>query len=133
MLFKLFLAFTLVPVIEIYLLIKVGGHIGALRTVLLVIATGFAGAYLARLQGMQTMLSSVWTARDAPRVIHAAGNRYMTKVLDDTRLLVATDANTVIWEIGFTVGIGAIFMVLEGLSLRTLVQSSTSQVGRAQG
>jgi UPF0716 protein FxsA len=56
MLFKLFLAFTLVPVIEIYLLIKVGGHIGAFKTVLLVIATGFAGAYLARLQGMQTML-----------------------------------------------------------------------------
>lgn len=55
MLFKLFLAFTLVPVIEIYLLIKVGGHIGALKTVLLVIATGIAGAYLARLQGMQTM------------------------------------------------------------------------------
>jgi UPF0716 protein FxsA len=56
MLFKLFLTFTLVPVIEIYLLIKVGGHIGAFKTVLLVIATGFAGAYLARLQGMQTML-----------------------------------------------------------------------------
>jgi UPF0716 protein FxsA len=56
MLLKLFLAFTLVPVLEIYLLIKVGSHIGALRTVLLVIATGFAGAYLARLQGMQTML-----------------------------------------------------------------------------
>lgn len=56
MLLKLFIAFTLVPVVEIYLLIKVGGHIGALKTVLLVIATGFAGAFLARLQGMQTML-----------------------------------------------------------------------------
>jgi len=51
----LFLAFTLIPVIEIYLLIRVGEHIGAMRTVLLVIATGFAGAYLARLQGMHTM------------------------------------------------------------------------------
>lgn len=51
----LFLAFTLIPVIEIYLLIRVGEHIGAIRTVLLVIATGFAGAYLARLQGMHTM------------------------------------------------------------------------------
>lgn len=51
----LFLGFTLIPVIEIYLLIRVGEHIGAMRTVLLVIATGFAGAYLARLQGMQTM------------------------------------------------------------------------------
>jgi UPF0716 protein FxsA len=55
MLLKLFLAFTLIPVAEIYLLIKVGGHIGALNTVLLVVATGFAGAYLARLQGAQTM------------------------------------------------------------------------------
>ena len=56
MLLKLFLAFTLIPVVEIYLLITIGGHIGALNTVALVIATGFAGAYLARLQGMQTML-----------------------------------------------------------------------------
>jgi UPF0716 protein FxsA len=42
-------------VAEIYLLIKIGGHIGAFNTVIIVIATGFAGAYLARLQGMQTM------------------------------------------------------------------------------
>ena len=55
MFLKLFLAFTLIPVAEIYLLIKVGNQIGALHTVALVIATGIAGAYLARLQGMQTM------------------------------------------------------------------------------
>ena len=56
MFIKLFLAFTLIPVIEIYLLIKLGSIFGALNTVILVIVTGFAGAYLARLQGMQTML-----------------------------------------------------------------------------
>jgi len=56
MLLKLFLAFTVVPAIEIYLFITVGGHIGILKTMLLVVATGFAGAYLARLQGLQTML-----------------------------------------------------------------------------
>jgi UPF0716 protein FxsA len=55
MLLKLFLAFTLIPVIEIYLFIKVGGSIGAFNTVAIVIITGFAGAYLARMQGMQTM------------------------------------------------------------------------------
>ncbi len=44
MLLKLFLAFTLIPVLEIYLLIEIGGHLGALNTVALVIATGFAGA-----------------------------------------------------------------------------------------
>lgn len=56
MLLKLFLAFTLIPVMEIYLLIKVGTVIGALNTVILVILTGFAGAYLARLQGLHTMI-----------------------------------------------------------------------------
>ena len=55
MLMKLFLAFTLIPVIEIYLFIKIGGAIGALNTVIMVLLTAFAGAYLARMQGMQTM------------------------------------------------------------------------------
>jgi UPF0716 protein FxsA len=56
MLLKLFLAFTLIPIIELYLLIEVGTIIGTLNTLILVIATGFAGAWLARLQGMQTMI-----------------------------------------------------------------------------
>ena len=56
MLFKLFLCFTLVPVVELYLLIKVGTVIGGLNTILLVILTGFLGAWLARLEGMNTML-----------------------------------------------------------------------------
>lgn len=56
MLFKLFLAFTLIPAAEIYVLIKIGASIGGVNTVLLVILTGFAGAYLAQLQGLQTML-----------------------------------------------------------------------------
>jgi len=55
MLLKLFLAFSLIPVVEIYLLIKAGNVIGAFNTVALVILTGFIGAYLARMQGMQTM------------------------------------------------------------------------------
>jgi UPF0716 protein FxsA len=56
MLLKLFLAFTLIPLVELYLLIKIGTVVGALNTLALVVLTGFAGAYLARMQGMQTML-----------------------------------------------------------------------------
>lgn len=56
MLLKLFLAFTLIPVLEIYLLIKVGTYLGAFETVMIVITTGLLGAYLARLQGLQTMM-----------------------------------------------------------------------------
>ena len=56
MLLKLFLAFTLIPMIELTLLIKLGIAIGVFNTVLLVIVTGFSGAYLARAQGYRTML-----------------------------------------------------------------------------
>ncbi|MES0349696.1 MAG: FxsA family protein [Desulfobacteria bacterium] len=56
MLIKLFLAFTLIPFCEIYLLIKIGNYLGAFNTILVVITTGFIGAYLARLQGIKTMM-----------------------------------------------------------------------------
>ena len=56
MFFKLFLAFTIIPVLELYILIEVGSYLGALNTIMVVIVTGFVGAYLARLQGFQTML-----------------------------------------------------------------------------
>jgi UPF0716 protein FxsA len=55
MLLKLFLAFTLIPVLEIYLLIKLGTYLGALNTVIIVILTGIIGAYLAKLEGLHTM------------------------------------------------------------------------------
>ncbi len=55
MFFKIFLAFTLIPAAEIYLLIKIGSFIGAFNTLLVIIITGFVGAYLARLQGMYTL------------------------------------------------------------------------------
>ena len=56
MLFKLFLFFTLIPMAELYILIHIGGIIGGLNTVLLVIITGFIGAYLARMEGLNTMM-----------------------------------------------------------------------------
>ena len=56
MLLKLFLCFTLIPVIELYLLIKIGTVLGGFNTILLVMLTGFLGAWLARLEGMNTMM-----------------------------------------------------------------------------
>lgn len=55
MFFKLFLAFTLIPVIELSLLVRLGGVIGVFNTVLIVVLTGAAGAYLARMQGLEAM------------------------------------------------------------------------------
>jgi len=56
MLLKLFLCFTLIPVLELYLLIQIGTFIGGFNTILLVILTGFTGAWLARMEGMNTMI-----------------------------------------------------------------------------
>jgi UPF0716 protein FxsA len=52
LLFFLFLAF---PLIEIYLLIRVGGLIGAGWTVFLCVSTAIAGAMLLRQQGFSTL------------------------------------------------------------------------------
>jgi len=47
--------FILVPVIELYLLIQVGSHIGALTTILLVLLTAAIGVSLLRRQGLTTL------------------------------------------------------------------------------
>ena len=56
MLVKLFLAFTIVPILEIYLLIKLGTIMGALNTVIIVLLTGILGAALARFEGLNTLM-----------------------------------------------------------------------------
>ena len=52
---KLLLAFTIIPIIEIYLLIEIGSIFGALTAITLVILTGFLGAFMARMQGLKTL------------------------------------------------------------------------------
>jgi UPF0716 protein FxsA len=49
---SLFLLLTLVPAVELYLLLNIGARIGALNTLLVIVITGFAGAALARGQGL---------------------------------------------------------------------------------
>lgn len=51
----LFLAFLLVPVIEIALFIQVGSAIGTLNTLVIVVLTAILGTWLVRSQGVQTL------------------------------------------------------------------------------
>lgn len=51
----IFLLFTAVPIIEMYLLITVGGYIGVLPTILFVMLTAVVGVTLLRWQGTQTL------------------------------------------------------------------------------
>lgn len=55
MFIRLLILFTLIPVIELYVLLKVGALIGIGSTVLLILLTGVAGAYLARTQGFDLL------------------------------------------------------------------------------
>ena len=47
----------LVPIIEIYLLIKIGSQIGAITTILLIFTTAIVGVYYAKYEGINTLKS----------------------------------------------------------------------------
>jgi len=51
MFIRILILFTIIPVIELYVLIEAGKQIGAGPTIGLIFLTGIAGAYLARSQG----------------------------------------------------------------------------------
>lgn len=55
MFLKLFLFFTAVPLIELYILIKIGSFLGFFKTMLIVIGTGILGAYLAKREGFKVV------------------------------------------------------------------------------
>ena len=55
MFIRLLLLFTLLPLAELFILLKVGSMIGLLNTIILVIGTATLGAYLAKRQGIETL------------------------------------------------------------------------------
>tara|TARA_A100001011_G_scaffold299647_1_gene312811 strand:+ start:33 stop:452 length:420 start_codon:yes stop_codon:yes gene_type:complete len=54
-----FLLFIGIPALEVFLMIKIGGEIGALNTVSLILLTAIVGIYFAKLEGIKTMRSGV--------------------------------------------------------------------------
>ena len=51
------LTIILIPVIEIFLFIKIGSQIGAITTILLIFATAIIGVYSAKYEGLNTLKS----------------------------------------------------------------------------
>ena len=51
------LSIILIPIIEIYLFIKIGTQIGALNTILLILVTAATGIIYARYEGLNTLRS----------------------------------------------------------------------------
>ena len=56
---SLLIAIILVPVIEIYLFIKIGSQIGAFNTISLVFITAIVGVIYARYEGLNTLKSGI--------------------------------------------------------------------------
>ena len=54
---SILLALILIPVLEIYLFIKIGSEIGAITTILLIFLTAIVGVYYAKYEGLNTLRS----------------------------------------------------------------------------
>jgi len=52
------LSIILIPILEIYLFIKIGSQIGAFNTILLIFVTAFIGVYYAKYEGLNTIRSA---------------------------------------------------------------------------
>ena len=54
---SILITLILIPVIEIYLLIKIGSQIGAISTIFLIFVTAIVGVYYAKYEGLNTLKS----------------------------------------------------------------------------
>ena len=54
-----FIIFIGIPALEIFLMIKIGGKIGAFNTVSLIFLTAIIGVFYAKMQGIKTMRSGI--------------------------------------------------------------------------
>ena len=54
---SILLLIILVPIIEIYLFIRIGAQIGAISTILLILSTAIIGIYYAKYEGLTTLKS----------------------------------------------------------------------------
>jgi len=54
---SILLSIILIPIFEIYLLIKIGSQIGALTTIFLIFTTAIVGIYYAKYEGLNTLKS----------------------------------------------------------------------------
>ena len=84
-----FLLFVCVPALEVFLMIKIGGKIGALNTVSLIFLTAIIGLYFAKLEGIKTMRSGVM-------------NLYQNKIPIDEMVS------------GASIAIAALFLIIPG-------------------
>lgn len=110
MFLRLFLLLTLTPLLELWVLTEIGMRIGVLPTFLLVIATGAAGASLARWQGLETL-------REIQRQV-SQGQMPAAKLLDGLMILIAGILLLTPGIITDLMGLGLLIPPIRRLALR---------------
>lgn len=126
---RLFLLFTVVPALELWLLIKIGSIIGSAETIFLIILTGAIGANLARNQGLQVLqeLNQAMQEGRSPARKVAEG----LLVLGGGLLLITPGICTDI--VGFSVMIppfrAALAQVLQNILLSRVKMNTMQQMG----
>ena len=126
---RLFLLFTIVPALELWLLIKIGGIIGTFETIFLIIFTGAIGASLARSQGIQvlTELNQTLQKGESPAKKVAEG----LLILGGGLLLITPGVCTDI--IGFSVMLppfrSALAQLLQNILLKRIKSKHLHQAG----
>ena len=112
---RLALLFTMVPLVELYLLIRVGAMIGVEATIAMVVGTGILGAWLARLQGLK-VLKQVQASLEAGQVPTDA-------IVDGVLILVA--AAVLLTPGLLTDAVGFVLLIPQG---RRLVRGAVRRV-----
>ncbi len=97
----LFLVFIVLPLLELYVIIQVGGAIGVVPVLLLLLADGFIGAALARSQGRQ-----VWVRFNETM---AAGRIPAREILDGAMIMFG---GALLLSPGFITDILGIFLLI---------------------
>ena len=79
------LSIILIPIIEIYLFIKIGSQIGAITTILLIFITAVVGVYYAKYEGLNTLKAGFLqlSRNEAPayEIISGAANAFAAMLL----------------------------------------------------
>lgn len=126
---RLFLLFTVVPALELWLLIQIGSIIGTVETIFLIILTGAIGANLARNQGIQVLseLNQTLAQGKSPAKKVAEG----LLILGGGLLLITPGVCTDI--VGFSVMIppfrAALAQVLQSVLLKRVQMGNMRQMG----
>jgi UPF0716 protein FxsA len=115
MLIYLLILFTVVPAVELYLLISVGRTIGAWDTILIIVLTGIIGSWVAKRQG-----ASTW--REIRETL--SRGEFPGKQLIDAVLIFA--AGLLMITPGFLTDIFGFLVMVP--AFRTLVRSAVSRV-----